>query len=104
MTAVPLPATDGLEERPSVVEQFDLSEDKEKSIIDQHNEQDLATKWEIWAYYACVAGALVLLKALADLENSYYIGNNGLSLFSKYWIPFRPIVQGFVSSASGSRQ
>lgn len=67
MTAAPLPATDGLEERPSVVEQFDLSEDKEKSIIDQHNEQNLATKWEIWAYYACVTGALGVLRPLLIL-------------------------------------
>jgi len=53
--ANPLPATDKLEERRSVVEQFDLSEDTEKSILDQHSEETLATKWEIRAYYACVA-------------------------------------------------
>ncbi|KAJ6002582.1 hypothetical protein N7451_005129 [Penicillium sp. IBT 35674x] len=64
MATIPLPATDGLEEQPSVIEQLDLSEDTEKSILDQHNEENLATKWEIWAYYA------------------YYIGNNGLSLFN----------------------
>lgn len=90
MAAIPSPATDGLEERPSVVEQFDLSEDKEKSILDQHNEENLATKWEIWAYYACVTGVLAHLTALADLEISYYIGNNGLSLFSKYLISSSP--------------
>lgn len=55
MVEIYSPATDKGEERPSVVEQFDLIGDTEKSILDQHNEESLATKWEIWAYYACVA-------------------------------------------------
>ncbi|KAJ5147583.1 hypothetical protein N7526_000935 [Penicillium atrosanguineum] len=48
----------------SIVEQITLSEDTKNSILDQGGEENLATKWEIWAYYA------------------YYIGNNGLSLFN----------------------
>lgn len=38
----------------SKVEQFSLNEDTKYSVLDQHNEENLATKWEIWAYYTYV--------------------------------------------------
>jgi hypothetical protein len=59
MVAESLAGTHDLEAPSSTLEHFALSEDTKNSILDQHNEENIATKWEIWAYYACVACSVI---------------------------------------------
>lgn len=54
-----LAPTEDPEAPPSIVEQLTLSEGTKNSILDQGSEENLATKWELWAYYACVAYFLI---------------------------------------------
>jgi hypothetical protein len=73
---------------PPILEQFTL-EDKELNNdpiaeLGQLDETYRTTKWEIWAYYAFVITNSTMQLAVTNHCNSYYIGNNGLSLFSKF--------------------
>lgn len=55
-----LAPTENPEHAPSSMEgQFTLSEDTKDATLGQQNDKYLATKWEIRAYYACVACFLV---------------------------------------------
>lgn len=49
------PNRDQPEAKPPAVEQFILNEDVKHVSLTQNDELYVATKWEIWAYYACVA-------------------------------------------------
>ncbi|GAA82339.1 autophagy protein [Aspergillus luchuensis IFO 4308] len=69
----------------NVVHELDQDKDVERRVApDQVEDKYRTTRWEIWAYYA------------------YYIGNNGLSLFTK--IDFAPTAcQNLLSQAAGDQ-
>lgn len=71
----PLPVVDP----PSLADEV---RDKNPMVaLDQEDEKYRTTKLEIWAYYACVTSNPTT-QPLLNCDNSYYAGNNGLSLFS----------------------
>ncbi|KAL4781280.1 autophagy-related protein 22-like protein [Aspergillus varians] len=69
---------------PPTMEKSTFTEDTKDAVaLSQPEEKDLATKWEIWAYY------------------SYYIGNNGLSLFNFAPTAFQNLLDQATGDAGG---
>ncbi|RMJ28026.1 autophagy protein Atg22 [Aspergillus sp. HF37] len=72
--------------------------DKHPIAPDTFDEKYQTTKWEIWAYYAWVTNWLLL--DVANMADSYYIGNNGLSLFTEDFAP--TAFQNLLNQAAGA--
>ncbi|OGE57133.1 hypothetical protein PENARI_c002G10610 [Penicillium arizonense] len=69
--------------KPPAVDQLTLNADTNDTTFGQIDDRYLATKWEIWAYYA------------------YYIGNNGLSLFNFAPTAFQNLLYQAAGDANG---
>jgi hypothetical protein len=54
MAASQPPSRDDFEAKPPAIDQLTLNADTNDTALGQIDDRYLATKWEIWAYYACV--------------------------------------------------
>ncbi|KAL3442770.1 autophagy-related protein 22-like protein [Aspergillus insuetus] len=79
----PPPAENPQPSPPPIEKKLSLSEDTGDIALGRLSEEYVTTKWEIWAYY------------------SYYIGNNGLSLFNFAPTAFQNLLGQAASGAGG---